>query len=200
MAGLLAAEVVAVLAHVLENVAVADRGADEGEAEIAEIALEAEIGHDRRDDAVLRQAAVLAPGAGDDAHELVAVDDVALLVDDEDAVGVAVEGDADIGAQFADLADQRLRRRRADLLVDVEAVGLDAHGDDLGAELPERLGRDLVGGAVGAIEHDPHAVEARLPRQGALGELDVAGRHAVDALRPPELRRRGEAAAELACR
>ena len=32
-----------------------------------EIALEAEIGHDRGDDAGLRQAAVLLPGAGDHA-------------------------------------------------------------------------------------------------------------------------------------
>ena len=59
-------------------------------------------------------------------HELVAVDHVALLVDDEDAVGVAVERDADVGAQLPHLADQRLRSGRADLAVDVEAVGIDA--------------------------------------------------------------------------
>ena len=104
-----------------------------------------------------------------------------------DAVGVAVERDADIGAQFADLADQRLRRGRADVAVDVEAVGLDADGDDFGAKLPERLGRDLVGGAVGAIDHDAHALEVDLARQGALGELDVAGVHALDALGAAEL-------------
>ena len=33
-------------------------------------------------------------------------------------------------------------------------------GHHLGAELPERLGRDLVGGAVGAIDDDAHAVRS----------------------------------------
>ena len=80
------------------------------------------------------------------------------------------------------LRDQRLRRGRADVAVDVEAVRLDADGDDLGAELPQRLGRDLVGGAVGAIDDDAHAVEVELARQGALGEFDVAGVDALDAL------------------
>ena len=79
-----------------------------------------------RDDAGLREPAVLLPGAGDHGHELVAVDHLALLVDDEDAVGVAVERDADIGAHLAHLADQRLRRGRADVAIDVEAVRIDA--------------------------------------------------------------------------
>ena len=57
------------------------------------------------------EAAVLLPGAGDDGHELVAVDHVALLVDDEDAVRIAVERDADIGAQLAHLADRAPRAR-----------------------------------------------------------------------------------------
>jgi hypothetical protein len=85
---------------------------------------------------------------------LVAVDRLALLVDDEDAVGVAVERDADVGAQLANLPRERIRRRRADVAVDVEPIRLDADRDDLRAELPQRLGRDLVGGAVGAIDHD----------------------------------------------
>ena len=85
-------------------------------------------------------------------HDLVAVDDAALLVDDHDAVGVAVERDADVGAHLAHLGAQRLRRGGAALLVDVAAVGLDADLDHLGAQLPQRLGRHLVAGAVGAID------------------------------------------------
>ena len=96
----LAADIVAVRAHVLEHVAVADRRAHERNAQIAEIALEAEIGHHGRDDAGLGETAVGLPAFGDHRQQLVAVDDAPALVDDEHAVGVAVERDADIGAHF----------------------------------------------------------------------------------------------------
>jgi hypothetical protein len=44
-------------------------------------------------------------------HELVAIDGLALLVHDEHAVRVAVERDADVGAQFPHLAGERVRAR-----------------------------------------------------------------------------------------
>ena len=111
MAGLLAADVEAMLAHVLGDVAVADRRARHRKADRFHVALEAEVAHHRRDDAARRKLAGLMPALGDDRHQLVAVDDIALLVDDDDAVGVAVERDADIGAEFLDLIDERFRRR-----------------------------------------------------------------------------------------
>ena len=60
--------------------------------------------------------------------------------------------------------------------------GLDADLDHLGAQLPQHIGRHLVAGAVGAIDHDAQAVEADVARQRALGELDVALLRALDAL------------------
>ena len=108
MAGLLAADIVAVLAHMLDHVAVADRRAGQTEIEALQIALEPEIGHHRGDDAAAGEPSALLPGLGDHRHQLVAVDDAALLVDDHHPVGVAVERDADIGAHLVDLADQIL--------------------------------------------------------------------------------------------
>ena len=143
--GLLAADIEAVLAHMLDDIAVADRGARQRQVQALQIALEAEIGHDGGDHAAAREPAATAASSGDQRHDLVAIDDAALLVGDDDAVGVAIERDADIGAHFAHLGAHRLRRGRAAFQVDVEAVGLDADGDDLGAQLPQRRGRDLVG-------------------------------------------------------
>ena len=132
------------------------------------------------------------PGFGDQRHDLVAVDDRAVLVDDDDPVGVAVEGDADVGTYLMHLLLQSGRMGRAAFLVDVETVGFDVDGDNLGAEFPQRLGRHLVGGAVGAIDNDPQARQRHRARQGALGELDVAVVDTIDALGAAEPVRIGE--------
>ena len=76
MARLLAADIVAVLAHMLDHVAVADRRAREAETEALQIALEPEIGHHGGDDAAAGKPPAPEPGFGDDRHELIAVDHV----------------------------------------------------------------------------------------------------------------------------
>ena len=46
---------------------------------------------------------------GADGHDVVAVDDFAVFVADDQPVAVAVEGEADVGAQFLDLGGHYLR-------------------------------------------------------------------------------------------
>ena len=166
--------------------------------EPAEIALQPQVRHHGGDDAGLGEPAVGLPAFGDHRHELVAVDHVAALVDDDQPVGVAVERDADVGADLAHLGRERRGLGRAAFLVDVEAVRLDADLDDLGAQFPQRFRRDLVGGAVGAIDHHAQAFERKIARQRALGEFDVAVLHAVDALGAAEIGGVRELLAEIA--
>ena len=83
--------------HLLEHVAVADLGLDDGDAALAHGDLEAEVAHHRgrrpcRAAACPRSCQV----RGADRHDLVAVDLVAGLVDREHAVGVAVVRDAEV--------------------------------------------------------------------------------------------------------
>ena len=146
-----------------------------------EKALQPEIRHHGGDDAGLGEPAVFLPALRDHRQQLVAVDQMAALIDQDDAIGVAVERDADIGAHLAHLAAQRFRRGGSAFLVDVESVGLDADRNDIGAQFPQRFRHHLVGGAVGAIDHHAQAVEAEVARQRALGEFDVAVMDAVDA-------------------
>ena len=205
VAGLLAAEIVAVGAHALEHVAVADRRAHEAELALVEIALEAEVGHHRGDDAAADQPAVLRPAIGDGRHELVAVDHLAVLADQHDAVGVAIERDADVGAVHHDTFLQHLRMGRAALGVDVEAVGRHRHRDHLGAQLPQHRRRDLVGGAIGAIDDDLEARQVETTTHRRLHRLDVAAIGVVEPLgaadRPragePDLRRRRDQRLDL---
>ena len=182
VAGRFAADVVAVLAHVLEHITVADRHAHQRELERLQIALKAEIGHHRCDDARLGEPPIVLPAFGNDRQQLVAVDHMALLVGDDDAVGVAVERDADVGAHLAHLAAQSVGKGRAAFAVDVEAVRLDADRNDVGAELPKRFRRDAIGRAVGAVDDDAQTFERKVARQGALGEFDVAVVYAVNSL------------------
>ena len=94
--------------------------------ERAEITLQPEIRHHGRDHAGLGETAVGVPAFRNHRQELVAIDDVAALIDDQHPIGVAVERDADIGAHLAHLRRERAGLGRAAFLVDVEAVGIDA--------------------------------------------------------------------------
>ena len=77
----------------------------------------------------------------------------------EAAVGVAVVRDAEVGAVLDDGGLEQVQVGGAAAVVDVEAVGLGADGDDLGAGPGERLGRDPGGGAVRLVEDDLQPVE-----------------------------------------
>ena len=99
VAGLLAADVEAALAHRLEHVAVADLGADQLEPVASRGSARGRgwtsPSRPRRRPRARRAGA---QNERDQRHQLVAVDDLALLVDDDQPVGVAVERDADMRA------------------------------------------------------------------------------------------------------
>ena len=81
---------------------------------------------------------------------------------------------------------QRLGMGRSAAVVDVGAVGRDAERDHFGAQFPQRLGRDVVGGAIGAIDRDLEAVEPQMIGKGRLGEMDIAAARIVDPPRPAD--------------
>ena len=123
VARLLAAEIAAESAHLFDDIAVADRGAVQLDVLAVEKALEAEIGHHRRHQRAAGKPPAAGQPGGDQRHQLVAVEDDAALVGDDQPVGVAVERDADIGAARQHLAPHLLGHQRAAFAVDVEAVG-----------------------------------------------------------------------------
>ena len=79
------------------------------------------------------------------------------------------------------------------LAVDVGAVRLHPDGEDLGAQLLEDEGGHAVGGAVGGIHHDAHAVEGEVAREGGLGEGHVAAPRVLELLGPADGRARSAA-------
>ncbi len=143
------------------------------------------------------QPAVLLPALGDHGEQLVAVHDMAALVHDQHAVGVAIERNADVGAHLAHLARQRRQVGGTAIFIDVEAIRIDADGNHVGAQFPQRARRDFVGGAVGAIDDNAQAFERHGLGQRQLGEFDVAILHAVDALGAAEIGAFGELLGEI---
>jgi hypothetical protein len=115
-------DVAAALAHFLENIAIADFRPNELEARFAKLPLEAEVGHDRGDHGIALQLSPRAQSKRDQRHQLVAVDDLALLVDHDQPIGVAVESDPDVGAAGDNRFLEKLGMRRTAFVVNVEAV------------------------------------------------------------------------------
>ena len=110
---------------------------------------------------------------GDDGESLVAIDHVPFLVDRHHPIGVAVEGDAHVGAPRQHLAGQRLGVGRAVTVVDVGAVGL--RPDDLDPRAGRRQSPrgQLVAGSVGAVDDDRQAGERDITAGDQMGEITL---------------------------
>ncbi len=174
MAGLLAAQREAVLLHGLQHVAVADGGLHQVDALALHRQLEAEVGHHGGHRGVAAQGAGLLHGDGEDGDDLVAVHLVAVGVGGQAAVGVAVQGDAEVGLVLLHRGAQPVQVGGADAVVDVEAGGLGPQGvDDLGAGPGEGLGGDVGGRAVGAVDDDLDAVQAVGQHADQVGDVLV---------------------------
>ena len=172
MSRLLAPQADAAPLHFRAHVGVADRAAVERDAGPVQRRLEPEVAHDGRHHPAARQAAGRVQMPGRHEEHAVAVHDAPAAVDQNDAVAVAVEGEA----QPAPLLDhrrlQRLGMRRAALPVDVAAVRRRVqleHGD---AEPFQHAAGDAAGRAVGAVDGDPLAGHGH-PRHDTGQVLDV---------------------------
>ena len=155
VAALLAAQRSPADLHPLEDVLVADRGPDDLPAGRLHDRLEPAVREHRYDEAAVGQDAPLEPVQGEDAEDLVAVDDRPGRVDGDEPVRVAIEGEADVGAPRADFGGQRCRGGGAGADVDVHPVRVVVDDLDPGARRREDLRADHAARAVGAVDHDP---------------------------------------------
>src|SRR5581483_10623011 len=186
VARLLAAEQRPLALQRLEHVPVADGGRVHPDAVPLHERVEAEIRHHGHRDLVDAQV------ERERGHDLVAVDDLAALVDREHAVAVAVERDAEVEAAVAHRALQKGEVGRAAAHVDVRAVGRVADRvHDRAAALERRRG-DTGVRAVRAVDGEaqpgevlPEALED-VVEIGVGRDLDVLDAALVDAGRRGE--------------
>ena len=169
MAGLLAADGIALLQHPLQHVPVAHVGALQLHAVLLHKSVQPQVGHHRGHHCLAGQLALLQHIQTAGGHDLVPVDEVAQLVHRQAPVCVAVKGDADVIAAGLDHGGQGIGVGGAALVVDVHPVGVGV--DHVGAQLGEAVKQPGGGGGgrtVGAVHQDAQ------PTQGGVdGPLQV---------------------------
>ena len=131
------------------------------------------IGHQRadrtRDFFTARQALI-----DHQVEHFVTVEQPAFGIHHLEPVCVAIQCNTVVGPVLPDGCNQGFRVGGAHFIIDVQAVGRAADGDNLGAQLMKHHGRDLVGRAVRAIDHEFQSSECQVMGKGAFAKLDVA--------------------------
>ncbi len=175
VAGLLAANDIAAAQHFFEDVAISNGSAGEGDAFACEDTLEAEIGHGRGDDTIALELVLRFEVARDGEKNAIPVNDFARFADEEGAVGISIEGHAELGALGDHALLQTFEMKRAAAGVDVAAVGRHTHREDLRAERAEEFGTEFVGGAVGAVQKDAEAGKFGSRKDAAAKKIEILG-------------------------
>ncbi len=156
MRGVLAAEDRAVLGHLGLDEGVADAGADGGPAVLAYDLGDRPGGDQVVDDGALAAVAGQLAG-GDQSRDRGGGDACAALVDDEAAVRVAVEGEAEVGALGEDAVlevGDVLRVQWVGLVVGEGPVELEVHGYEVEGKTREDGGDGVAAHAVARVHDD----------------------------------------------
>lgn len=175
VAGLFAADDVAAAKHFFKNVAVADGGAGKRDAFASQNAFEAEIRHGGGDDAITLELVLGFEVTSDGEENAVTIDDFPRFTDEEGAIGIAVKGDAELGAFRDDALLQAFEMKRTTACIDIAAVGRDAHRDDVRAKRAEELRAEFVCGAIRAIQNDSKAGKPCALKDAAAEEIEIFG-------------------------
>ena len=182
MSRLLAAQRTAVLLHVFVNVLIAHLRLGVVDALALQRLIEAEVGHHRRHHRVVDELAALLHVLAAEIEDVIAVDDLPLLIHAEAAVGIAVKSKTDIEPLLLDELLQPFDVRGARIAVDVQPVRLRI--DDI-RRRPERFKDrpcDAPGGAVRAIETDLEILEGIQPQRDEVRDVTVSSRGVIDRL------------------
>ena len=172
MAGTFAAVEPPLFQQPFHHIAIAHLGTLKGNAKFRKALFQREIGHQRAHDPRFLTHRLNA-FSRHDIQKRVAVVDVALAVGHDQAIGVTVKRQPQIGTGLGSAFGKIVGVRRADASVDVKAVGLDAVGDNVGTEFVEHGRRRMIGRTVSAVEVKLHSLEVKPRREGALAELNV---------------------------
>ena len=194
--GLFAADQVSVGAHILRDVFITYGRLFIADAGLVERLVQAEVGHNRRDDLGIAEAALGLHVARADIEDLVAVDDRTVFIHSQAAVSVAVKGKAHVQPVETDVLLQVLNMRRAAVAVDIRAVRFIADDIRIRTERVKDVLCHHPRAAVGAVKADLHALVRVRGQADEITDVAVAAGGIV--LRAADVRARGKRDLQIA--
>ena len=158
-----------------------------------------DIGHHRcHHGAALKQPRIV-PRPRDDGQQLIAVHQPPVFVSHDDAVGITIEREAEIGPLFNHRPAHSLWGRRSPLQIYIITVRLHPQGHHFGTQLVENGRCNPIGGAVGTIDDDLHTVQPEPPGEATLDVFNIAAHRVIQPGRAAEVRGRGKLPLEPRC-
>ena len=161
MPGVLPAEHCPVSLHLLQNLTVSHRGCSVLDAQLRHRQAQAQVRHHGRDHPVAWKPALPLEGFSAHGNDLVTGHHGTGVIHHHEPVCIAIQGQSQRSIVLGDDGGQLLGMLRAAAVVDVASIGGGADGDKVGPEVFQQLGADPIGGAVGAIQNQLHAVQDR---------------------------------------
>ena len=172
---LLTTQAVITSIQVREHIAVADLRRSDLNTLLFHRKLEAKVRHHRCDEGRLLQLAALFHRDREDRHDLVTVDNIALGINGQAAVCIAVVREPQVSVMFQHSALQNIDMRRSAIFIDVERVGFVKNRDDIGAGGLIRHGRSRRRSTIRAIHHNPNAIQGRRHSPGEMEQIALQG-------------------------
>ena len=176
MAGLLPAKESPLLAHGRHDMAIAYVGTDKRTAPLLHEHFKRHVAHDRGHKDVAWKLALLHEILSAQGHDLVAIQNGALFVHDDEAIGIAVQSKPNIGPRLADLRGHSLGVQGTAAVIDIQPVGLRTDFNDFGAQLLKGQRRDPIVGAIGAVNDHPQPFKGQVRGETVFEIHDVTAR------------------------
>ncbi len=151
MTRLFPAHIHPVSAHFFQHIAVTHFGTYQFQMLACQIAFQTKVGHHRGDNTAACQQTILAHRCRHQRHDLVAIDNLALFIDNNQPVGIAIQRNANMRACGNHGLLQGRHMGGTNPIVDILAVGRNADGGNLCPQLPDCSWCNLIGRPIGAI-------------------------------------------------
>ena len=152
--------------------AVTDRRAHKRDVALLQCQFQTEITHHRPNHTTLKQPLVL-PIRGENVKQLVSIDDFTPGIHHDHTVTIAVQGDTQIRTMLKYRLADKLRIGRSTLLIDIQAIRINAHCNYVGPEFLKYGGSHLVCRTIGTINNNFKTAQRDFEGYGAFAKLNI---------------------------